>query len=326
MNMILKKFSLTAADELRLGDTFCRAFYGLTEADPADRFSDWSEAISVMDEYLKEDMMMKQSALSGKRRSLTTSYDFDVYSDVDEKLVQKARKKKRKKKRKVLPSSEIRSRMRSEAPATRLQARSPQSIRKKSKKSDNHTMLIATSVVIILGLFLFLVFASTFSNKQETVAQAENTENLNTKTEQEDAKKPVKQETSKPKSEEKAVVANKLDTAKSNLSAEDEFKELTFEVREFTIRKDWDKALAMCALYDGPYSEEVAKLKAEIERKKLGYLQAKIDKTTENLPTKPSELPGPPQEVNLEEVVDYIYNGQYELALGLFLRLKIMVA
>ena len=305
-----KKFSLIAADELRLGDAFCKIFYGLTEVNPQDRFSDWSEVINAMDRYFKDHSASRHSALSGKRRSLTNIYNFDIYSDVDDMLVQKAKSKKRRKKKKVLPSSEIRSRMRSEAPTARLQARYPQSIRKKSKKSDNHTMLIATAAVIIFGLFLFTVFASTFSNREESSVQLNNQEDTKGKANKASSDSNV----NKPK----VTMANNQDMAEKPLSPEEEFKELTFEIREYTIRKDWDKALAMCALYDGPYSKRVAKLKSEIERKKLGHLQTEVDKATAVLTQKPVKQSESSQEVNLERVIDYIYNGQYQLALSLF--------
>ena len=101
-------FSLTKPDELRLGDTFCQIFYGMTEVNPDDRYESWHDVIKHMDNYFHEDKMQRKSSMSGKRRSLTISYNFDVFTDIDETLVKKARSKKRQKKKKALSSSDIR--------------------------------------------------------------------------------------------------------------------------------------------------------------------------------------------------------------------------
>ncbi|MCH2208188.1 MAG: protein kinase [Lentisphaerales bacterium] len=305
-------FSLTKPDELRLGDTFCQIFYGMTEVNPDDRYESWHDVIKHMDNYFHEDKMQRKSSMSGKRRSLTISYNFDVFTDIDETLVKKARSKKRQKKKKALSSSDIRVRMRSESPISKIRTRSGKSVRKKNRKNDNTTLLTVASVIAVLGVLLFAILASKLSGVNSENFAAVKKENKEVTSKQStELKTAVKSKTQKNK---KTQAASTLDTATIPLTAEDEFKELTFEVREFTMRKEWDKALTLCELYDGPYNTQVTKLRAEIEKKRMSYLQVQLDKSRVKEPAGVTDQPLG-EHGSLKEMVDKIYKGQYTEAL-----------
>ncbi|MCM8537505.1 MAG: protein kinase [Lentisphaeraceae bacterium] len=303
------QFSFTKPDEFRLGDTFVGIFYGLTEVNPNERFEHWRDVIKLMDKYLYEENMMRKSSLSGKRRMLTTSYNFDLYADVDEDLARPARARKRKKKKKVLSTSDIRVKMRSEAPVSNVRYRSTKAVNARSKHAGGQTMLIVTCVIVSLGILLFALMASKLSSDENVVADSKSTEVDSNEKEL----APLKEKIVKRTEPKKVVEKTPVDAGNIALTQEDKFKELTFEVRENTIRKDWDRALELCRTYSGKYQSQVDALISEIEKKKVLYLENKLNNIVPETETKKSEaLAGTSK---FSDIADKVFKKQFSVAL-----------
>ncbi|MCM8531451.1 MAG: protein kinase [Lentisphaeraceae bacterium] len=303
------QFSFTKPDEFRLGDTFVGIFYGLTEVNPSERFENWRDVIKLMDKYLYEENMMRKSSLSGKRRMLTTSYNFDVYADIDENLARPARARKRKKKKKVLSTSDIRVKMRSEAPVSNVRYRSTKAVNAKSKHAGGQTMLIVTCVIVSLGILLFALMASKLSSQESVVADSK-TAKVDSGSIKEATPKKVPSKSVKQK---KTIDKTPEDSGSIALTQEDKFKELTFEVREFTIRKDWDQALVLCRAYSGKYQNQVDALISEIEKKKVLYLENKLNNIATEDKSETSEVMAGSSK--LADIAEKVFKKQFNVAL-----------
>ena len=332
-----ERIGFSRADQYRLGETFMDLFHGLTATNPSERFHTWKDAINFMDYYLQEEKLLKQSALSGRRRSMTTSFNMDLYKDVEtNKPPLKVQTSK--KRQKAMSASDIRQKASfyvSEQPR-KMKGKTIRPFGGKKKKSKDNTMPIIIGVVAAMFLVLMIILAVNSQNDDNQTAssstkdKASNSEGAASTKQSVDNKTPdekglnnqVQVTTPPVQTGDTTTKVNEVPDP-NNKEPEnhlDAFNELTFMVREYTIRKEWDSAIKLIDGYSGPLKDRQQSLKAEIVRKRLAYLERQVA-AKQTSPDKGEEPP--PEEkpiedaenATLEALAQKIYSGNTDAAL-----------
>ena len=324
-----ERVGFNRADQFRLGETFMDLFHGLTATNPSERFHSWKDAINFMDYYLQEEKLLKQSALSGRRRSMTTSFNMDLYKDL-ESSQPPMKLKTGKRRKKAMSASDIREKSSfyvSEQPR-KMQGKTIRPFGSKKKKSDNTMPIIIGVIVAMIAVLLIILAASSQNEDNNNTASS-----VKLKTNDSSAKTPGKKtavETdvnaniTPPPLNQTVDTVTKVnevpDPKKQSGNDLTDFNELTFMVREYTIRKEWDNALKLIDSYKGPFSDRQKTLKEEIVRKRLAYLESQVSaKQTGSAKTAeppPEEKPVEGAEnATLEALAQKIYSGNTEAAL-----------
>ena len=334
-----ERFGFTRADQFRFGETFMDLFHGLTATNPSERFHSWKDAINFMDYYLQEEKLLKQSAISGKRRSMTTSFNLDLYKELDQPAPRKL--KTSKKRRKAMSASDIRQKSNfyvSEQPR-KMKGKTIRPFTNKKNK-DNSLPIVVGVVAAVLAVILIIVAANSQNDDNQNMVsntysepKSEKTENKKKSTKKEETNREVENpapapvQVSRPvQTEDTVTKVNAVPNPDGNKEQDSltEFNEMTFMVREYTIRKDWDSALKLIEKYDGPLKDRQKKLKDEIIRKRLAYLEARVVAQTKNTESPKEEEPPKPEvpaelaeSATLEALAQKIYSGNIEAALNL---------
>ena len=331
-----ERIGFSRADQYRLGETFMDLFHGLTATNPSERFHSWKDAINFMDYYLQEEKLLKQSALSGRRRSMTTSFNMDLYKDV-EAAPPPLKVKTGKRRKKAMSASDIRQKSSfyvSEQPR-KMKGKTIRPFSGGKKKNKENPMPIIVGVIAAMFLVLMIILAASSQNDDNTVASTPKTDSED-KTKSDDSKvtkrstPPLKTDNNEQvqgsnppvKTQDTVTEVNEVPDPKDQKPANDldAFNELTFMVREYTIRKEWDNAIKLIDNYKGPLKDRQTKLKEEIVRKRLAYLErqvaAKQTSPENNEEPPPEEKPIEGAEnATLEALAQKIYSGNTEAAL-----------
>ncbi|MCM8525914.1 MAG: protein kinase [Lentisphaeraceae bacterium] len=334
-----ERFSFSRADQYRFGETFMDLFHGLTATNPSERFHSWKDAINFMDYYLQEEKLLKSSALSGRRRSMTTSFNLDLYKEIEKPPPRKAQTQR--KRRVSMSASDIRQKSSfyvSEQPR-KMQGKTIRPFA--GRKHKDNSLAIVIGVVAALFAVLLIILAAKSQEVDNAVASTNTYSSANNvKKAPEKKKTPAKPQKDPVESQFDANVQNpprKVQTEdtvteinevpnpgkKKTTDEADEFNELTFMVREYTIRKEWENAIKLIDKYNGPFKDRQKALKDEIIRKRLNYLESRVVVKKSNEPTapvKPAE-PEVPEDMaenaTLEALAQKVYSGNIEAALNL---------
>lgn len=340
-----ERLGFTRADQYRLGETFMDLFHGLTATNPSERFHSWKDAINFMDYFLQEERLIDSSAVSGRRRSMTTSFDLDILRETDNRPPIKL--KTGKQRRKAMSASDIRNQSSfhvSEQPR-KMKGKTIRPFASKKKTKDN-PMPIIIGVVAALFAVVLVIMAAQSQNENDKRPGSDNTiitSSPKNNTPKKKDKDPAPEITTPPANVNPEVVTKppvkpvqtedtvtKINAVpnpegnKDNASALNDFNDLVFQMREFTIRKDWDGALALLETYNGPLQDRKKALKEEIVRKRLAFLENqmaakeaekdKMDAAKKAEEQKPIEGA---ESATLEALAQRIYAGNAEAALVL---------
>ena len=329
-----ERFSFSRADQFRFGETFMDLFHGLTATNPSERFHSWKDAINFMDYYLQEEKLLKQSALSGRRRSMTTSFNLDAYREVEKPPPRKIQTQR--KRRSTMSASDIRQKSSfyvSEQPR-KMQGKTIRPFANKRHK-DNSLPIIIGVVVALFAVLLIIMAAKSQEEEKRPVAtntysskkdNTKSTDKKTTPTKQTGPKEVAEVRPKKPAQTEDTVTeVNEVPNPgkKNKTDDADEFNELTFMVREYTIRKEWENAIKLIDKYDGPFKDRQKALKDEIIRKRLNYLESRVVVKKPTAPVKPNQPAEPEVPVDmaenatLEALAQKIYTGNIEAAINL---------
>lgn len=285
-----ERFTFNRADQFRLGETFMDLFHGLTATNPSERFHSWRDAINFMDYYLQEEKLLNQSAISGKRRSMTTSFNLDVYKDLENPPPPRKIGTQRKR-RKSMSASDIRQK------ANFYVSEQPRKMQGKTirpyvnKKRQSNSMPIVVGVVAALFAVILIIMAAQSQNEdpgegRSYIASApkiapkasQQKEKLVNKSPEVLIPRQSNPSVKPVQTEDTVTEVNEIPDPSKKKATDDsgEFAELTFMVREYTLRKDWESAIKLIDKYDGPFKDKQKTLKDEIIRKRLSYLESRV--------------------------------------------------
>jgi len=329
-----ERVGFSRADQYRLGETFMDLFHGLTATNPSERFHTWRDAINFMDYYLQEEKLLKQSALSGRRRSMTTSFDMDLYKDL-EAAKPPIKVNACKKRKKAMSASDIRQKGSfyvSEQPR-KMKGKTIRPYGGKKKKNNDNPMPIIVGVLAAIFVILVVILALNSQDDDNNVVSSSdnNSSSKSTSNKSNDSKGTSKEADSGNQIEVSTPPKRNQDTVtelnqvpkpgeKKPANDLDEFNELTFMVREYTIRKEWDNALKLIDVYKGPMKDRQKSLREEIVRKRLAYLERQVavkqtsPETNEQPPAEEKPIEGA-ENATLESLAQKIYSGNTEAAL-----------
>ena len=237
-----KNLKLRASLEHKAGKPFTKLLYKLMAINPKERYTNWRSVTKDMERYL---CYNEEVNTNSRRCSLTTKFDYELQNPVETE--------DKEEKAPILLS----------APAMSLLLNTQKPLRKRHRKNTTLRWSFAFAASMAIAFTLYLV------NKQD-INSAIKVNMAKFRTE-----KTLEQTVTQPDT----TTINKIKTRSNETPSaslksfsvstpEQDFDELKFQVREFTLVKKWSKALELIQNYSGPYQSENSLLKNEVIRRK----------------------------------------------------------
>lgn len=314
----------TKEEENLFGESFMSLYNGLTSTIPENRFINWQEAIHAMDFYLREVESIKEGRMSGRLRSLKTEFDIENYCKEHNLMP-----RKRDESRESQPRTANEIRQNSKIHIVDLPVkknRKTARLASQRKSRSNPAMIIVAVAIILLAAGMFFLVVKLQKQEEQAVSKKVQTTAPQIK---EAPKKsssvpktvPTKNGSDAARPQDKVIVQEELPDPKRkrDLTDLDIFNELAFQVRELTIRREWQKAVDLLSTYNGPLKEKQELLKHEILRQQQNFIdnkgKIKIAINTKSMPIAVTPLVD--NTPSLENLARLVYSGSIEAAVAI---------
>jgi serine/threonine protein kinase len=308
-----ERLYFTRSEQFRLGDSFVKLFRRLTAINRSDRFNSWHDVIRSINHYLDEEGAVKKSTFSGKVRSMTTSYDLEHFKE-NENPTPPTKKIKMRSPRKPMSAGDIKKNQRiSKSPRKKSTAKNTAVVgatRPRKKKKRDNTVPIIIAVAAALGVLLMIILVTSKENNQNnTTPKTKGTSKENQKN----------SELKKSTAQKNDPIGSTPRTKNVDPNSLEAFNEIKFELRELALKRQWEKTLAKCDLYTGPFKPEMATLRKSIIKQRDAFLESQITGNSPKVEVKPKpdkvdEKIDPEvddnSEISLESLAELIYKGQ----------------
>ena len=247
--------------EVRLGKDICSFIYKMLSPNPKNRFASWLDVLKALNHCLKLDFIVDTRS---RKTSLTTIFTDgfileNLTKETEESDIEETQ---------VLSASDVSSAVKATKPAPYI-----------FPKKENHLFRnLAIAAVLSFSFTVFYLYSTNkdiFQTGNTTLAKA-TTEPVeiqsNTPTNTTSSKGSLTSRIHSNKQQHQLIVKDvglqKMKVKEYENTPRQQFQEIKFQVRDLTLKKDWDRALAVVNTYKGPYQYERYELKKEIKRRR----------------------------------------------------------
>ncbi|MCM8537509.1 MAG: protein kinase [Lentisphaeraceae bacterium] len=239
--------ALPASLEARLGKDICKFIYKMLALNPKNRFDNWLDVLKALNHCLQLEFIVDTRS---RKTSLTT-----IFTDgfILENLTCEKEDESDMEETQVLSADDVSYAVKATKPAPYI-----------FPKQDNHLFRnLAVAAILSFSFTIFYLYSTnkdSFQQNSTSFVKATPepveiaTPSHENKTER---KTTLSSSTNSQKPQHKIIVKDlglqKMKVKDFDNTPRQQFQELKFEIRDLTLKKDWEKALAMVNSYKGPY-------------------------------------------------------------------------